>query len=337
MCKKKVLKIIFSIVILFLLFSFFGCKKKSNDVQNESYYSNLIVGFSQIGAESAWRTCNTKSIMDAAAKNGIQVIYANAEQKQENQIKAIRSFIVYQVDVIVFVPIVQTGWDNVLQEAKDAKIPVILVDRKIITKNPDLYTGYIGTDSVEEGRKAANFLLTKFANHEGNLNILEVKGTDGSSAAEGRYKGFREVINKNHKFTIIGSESGDFLRSKGKEIIQNYLVSSKNLCVNNKPIDIIFSHNDGMTLGILDALQTSQLQSGKDITIVSVDGEQAAIDALKEGRINCIVECKPDIGEEVMNLVKTIANRNTIPKLIHVEEEMFTEFQDLSNLAPRGY
>lgn len=334
---KKVARVFCSLILLFSSLFFLSCNQKSKEEKNDSYHSNIIVGFSQIGAESAWRTCNTKSIMEAAEKNGIQVIYSNAEQKQENQIKAIRSFIVYQVDVIVFVPIVQTGWDNVLQEAKDAQIPVILVDRKIITKDPDLYTGYIGTDSIQEGRNAANFLLTKFANHKTNLNILEIRGTDGSSAAEGRYKGFREVINTAPGFTIVGSESGDFLRSKGKEIIQNHLVSSNSLCVNNKKVDIIFSHNDGMTLGVLDALQNSQLQSGKDITIVSVDGEQAAIDALKAGKINCVVECKPNIGDEVVNLIKTIANRNTIPKLIHVKEEVFSEFQDLSNLEPRGY
>jgi len=152
---------------------------------------SIVIGFSQIGAESAWRTCNTQSMKEAAAAAGIQLLYSNAEQKQENQIKAIRSFIVYQVDVIVFVPIVQDGWDNVLREAKEAHIPVIVTDRKIRTSDPSLYAGYIGTDSVAEGRECAQFLEKKFAGRPGPLNIVEIRGTDGSSASEGRYRGFK--------------------------------------------------------------------------------------------------------------------------------------------------
>ena len=127
----------------------FSCGKSSEKNSKQKTEKNIIVGFSQIGAESEWRTCNTQSLQQAAEKAGIQMVYSNAEQKQENQIKAIRSFIVYQVDVIVFCPIVQDGWDNVLQEAKDANIPVIVVDRKIRTKDNSLYAGYIGTDSLE--------------------------------------------------------------------------------------------------------------------------------------------------------------------------------------------
>lgn len=339
--KKLFSNYLFLILIFLLPSQFLSCKK--NEVQTKDH-SKIIVGFSQIGAESAWRTCNTESIFQAAKKEGIQLIYSNAEQKQENQIKAIRSFIVYQVDVIVFVPIVQDGWDNVLREAKEANIPVIVIDRNIITSDENLYTGYIGTNFEEEGRNAARFLLQKFAGISKNFNILEISGTENSSAAVGRYNGFREVINTDNRFKIIHSQNGDFLRSKGKEILDNIILQNKknspnqnHITINQNKIDIIFSHNDGMTLGILDSLKNNNIASGKDLVIISIDAEQAAIDALKDRRINCVVECNPKIGPRVMKLIKTIHNKNTIPKKTFVEEVVFTEFDNLENIVPRGY
>ena len=169
----------------------------------------LILGFSQIGSESAWRTRNTQSIFEAADYNDIQIIFDDAQQKQENQLKAIRSFIVYQVDVIAFVPIVSTGWDNVLQEAKDAGIPVIVVDRQIDC-DPSLYAGFLGEDGFEEGFAAANFLVDKCRGRNSTINIVEFSGTENSSIATLRAEGFRSVINKYEKFNIIHSEDGDF-------------------------------------------------------------------------------------------------------------------------------
>jgi len=311
--------------------SCYGGKKKPAENQEKK----IIVGFSQIGAESAWRTCNTASVRDAAQTAGIQLIYENAEQKQENQIKAIRSFIVYQVDVIVFVPIVADGWDTVLREAKDASIPVLVVDRKIHTEDESLYAGVIGTDSEEEGRESARFLQKKFHTGSGKLpkkkyRIFEIRGTEDSSPAIGRAAGFREIIGKDPAFEIIGSESGDFLRSLGKEVMANALKSYKN-------IDIVYSHNDGMTLGVLDELAEQHIAAGKDICIVSIDAEQAAIDALQQGKLNCVVECNPFLGPQVMELVKKLAAGQKIPMLTHVKETVFEEGTDLSGIAPRGY
>ncbi|MBO4731981.1 MAG: ABC transporter substrate-binding protein [Spirochaetaceae bacterium] len=313
-----------------------SCAKK-NTKSEEKEFKPIIVGFSQIGSESAWRTCNTQSMKEAAAVEDIQLVYANAEQKQENQIKAIRSFIVYQVDVIVFVPIVQDGWDNVLREAKEAGIPVIVIDRSIRTSDESLYAGYLGSDHTEEGRKAARFLQRKFSRVQRPLNILEIRGTDGSSAADGRYEGFREVINKDSRFKIIHSESGDFLRSRGKEIVERILSVNGKLQIDGQPIDIIFSHNDSMTLGFLDVLAEHGIRGGKDVTIVSVDAEQAAINALKEKKINCVVECNPKLGPQTMKLVKTLCNKYEIPHITRVDETVFTEYDNLSEITPRGY
>jgi simple sugar transport system substrate-binding protein len=308
-----------------------SCRKSAENKEDPS--RGIILGFSQIGAESAWRIRNTRSVQEAAAEAGIQLLFSNAEQKQENQIKAIRSFIAYQVDVIAFVPIVADGWDNVLQEAKDAGIPALITDRKINVRDESLYSGFIGTDSVEEGRKAGRFLLEKFQDRldgAAPIRIVELSGTVGSSPAVGRAEGFREVLAPHRQFQIVFSESGDFLRSKGYELMRAILDA-------RTEIDVIFSHNDGMTLGILDAIEERGLKAGVDIVIVTVDAEQAAIDALARGEINCVVECNPNQGPDIMELALTLARGGRIERLIHVNERVFYEGEDLSALEPRGY
>lgn len=292
----------------------------------------MILGFSQIGAESAWRQCNSRTIQQAAEDRGIQLLFENAEQKQENQIQAIRSFIAYQVDVIAFVPIVADGWDNLLKEAKNAGIPVLITDRKIETSDKNLYAGFIGSDSEEEGREAARFLLKKFSdrNPEKPIRIVEISGTEGSSVAVGRASGFREIMDRHSEFQIIYSESGDFLRSKGyemmKEILRNY-----------KDIDVLYSHNDGMALGAIDAMREAGIQPGTDVVIISIDAEQAAIDALRRGELNCVIECNPKTGPAIMELAEKLARGETIPRLQHVDMQVFTEFDDLTGIEPRGY
>ena len=295
----------------------------------------IILGFSQIGAESNWRTCNSASIKAAAEDKGIQLLFEDAEQKQEKQIKAIRSFIVYQVDVIAFVPIVADGWDNVLTEAKEAGIPVLVTDRKISTANPDLYAGYIGTTGLREGREAARFLQKKFSDlpegsAEAPVRIVEISGTEGASCVVERGQGFREVIEPDPRFEIVSSRSGDFLRSKGYELMKQILQEVED-------IDVIYSHNDGMTLGALDAMKEEGIAPGKDIIIVSIDAEQAAIDALRRGEINCVVECNPKMGPAIVELAEKLAAGEQIPRVIDVDVQVFTEWDDLSAIEPRGY
>jgi len=321
------------IPLIFLCFPFFSCTRKTAETKG------IILGYSQIGAESAWRKCNTRSVQEAAAEAGIQLLFFNAEQKQENQIKAIRSFIAYQVDVIAFVPIVSDGWENVLMEAREANIPVLICDREIDIINESLYAGYLGTNMLQQGRSAAEFLLKKFIdpetgkiakNRKTPVKIVEMQGTEGSSPAILRAKGFREVIANYPEFEIIYSESGDFLRSKGYELMCGILEDFQD-------IDVIYSHNDSMTLGVIDAMKERGINPGKDIIIISIDAEQAAIDALRRGDINCVVECNPKQGPEVMRLAKSLARKEAIPRFIYMNEEVFTEWDDLTNIAPRGY
>ena len=331
-------KIACSIIVVLYCLVFFSCNNSQEDITNDG----IILGFSQIGAESAWRNQNTRSVQEAAARQRIQLLFFNAEQKQENQIRAIRSFIAYQVDVIAFVPIISGGWRNVLEEARDAGIPVLICDREINDQYNDLYTGYLGTNMLQQGRSAAEFLVIKFfdppegfaASHSIGqpIKIVELQGTEDSSPAILRALGFREVLADHAEFQIIYSASGDFLRSKGYELMCDILDDPL-----LRNMDVLFSHNDSMTLGAIDAMKERNIQPGKDIIIVSIDAEQAAIDALKRGEINCVVECNPNQGPDIINLALRLARGEAIPRMSYMIEAVFNEWDDLSRLAPRGY
>jgi len=323
-------------VIIVLFISLSACTKKTTNTKDNTLSSDkLILGFSQIGSESAWRTRNTQSIFEAAEENNIQIIFDDAQQKQENQLKAIRSFIVYQVDVIAFVPIVDNGWDNVLTEAKEAGIPVIVVDRQI-KANPELYAGFLGENGFEEGSSAAFFLSQKCKDRKEDINILEFSGTENSSVATERANGFRNVIQKDPKFHIIHSEDGDFLRSRGKEMMDRILSENQGLFLDGKTIDVIYSHNDSMTLGLLDSMEEKGIDS-RDTIIISIDAEQKCIDALVAGKINCVVECNPNLGPTLMQLVQKIHSGEQIPRVTYMLESIFTENDDFSTYTPRGY
>lgn len=341
--KSSLHKIIHNISTITMVLTFsltaICCADKNGSDKNsreKEETKQLILGFSQIGSESAWRTRNTKSIFEAAEENNIQIIFDDAQQKQSNQLKAIRSFIVYQVDVIAFVPIVEEGWDNVLQEAKDAGIPVIIVDRQIKT-DPSLYAGFLGENSFSEGYAAAKYLVEKCRNNsKDKINIVEFSGTLNSSVATGRADGFRNLISKDSRFNIIHSEDGDFLRSRGKEIMDKILAEKNELQIGGEPIDVIYSHNDSMTLGLLDSMKLKNVEH-KNTIIISIDAEQKSIDALVAGELNCVVECNPNLGPTLMSLVKDIAQGKTIPRVTYMNETVFTENDDFATYTPRGY
>jgi len=324
-----------SIILAGLLIYLFTTRNEWNQKPMEKKEGTIILGFSQIGSESAWRTRNTESIFEAAAENNIQILFDDAQQKQANQLKAIRSFIVYQVDVIAFVPIVETGWDNVLQEAKDANIPVIIVDRQI-DSDPSLYECFVGENSYSEGQKVGLFLKSKCKNQDQTFNIIELSGTKNSSVSTARANGFRSIISSEEKFKIIYSKDGDFLRSRGKEIMDEILSKNRGLKIENNPIDVIYSHNDSMTLGLLDSLQEHKIDARNTI-ILSIDGEQKCIDALIEGKVKCIVECNPNQGPLLMQIVKDIYYGQEVSRLNYISETIFTENDEFSLYQPRGY
>jgi ABC-type sugar transport system substrate-binding protein len=289
----------------------------------------IVLGFSQIGAESEWRTANTESIKSAAKDMDIDLRFSDAQQKQENQIKALRSFIAQKVDVIAFSPVVETGWDTVLREAKAANIPVILTDRAV-SADPELYIGFIGSDFVEEGRKAARLVNGQFKDATADVHIAELQGTVGSAPANDRKKGFEEVIAANPRLRIIRSQSGDFTRSKGKEVMEAFLKSGHK-------IDVLYAHNDDMAIGAIQAIEEAGLEPGKDIYIVSIDAVKGAFDAMIAGKLNATIECNPLLGPQLMTSVVEVVAGRPIPKRIVVDEQVFTMETAKQHIQSRKY
>jgi simple sugar transport system substrate-binding protein len=277
----------------------------------------LVLGFAQVGAESEWRTANTESIKASAKEAGIELKFSDAQQKQENQIKAIRSYIAQKVDVIAFSPVVESGWDTVLREAKAAKIPVVLTDRSVNSKDDTLYVTFMGSDFVEEGRKAGRWLVEKMKDQKGEVNIVELQGTVGSAPAIDRKKGFEEIIKADPKFKIVRSQTGDFTRAKGKEVMEAFLKAE------GKKINVLYAHNDDMAIGAIQAIEEAGLKPGKDITIISIDGVKGAFEAMMAGKLNVTVECSPLLGPQLMQIAKDIKAGKEVPKRITTEEGIF--------------
>ena len=322
-----------TVCLLLVLLLCLGLGSCAKEQEKDNDTTSVVVGFSQLGAESSWRIANTQSMEKAAKEAGFGLMMENANQKQDKQIDAIRSFIAYQVDVIVFSPIVESGWDNVLKEAKKAGIPVILMDRMIETDDESLYISYVGADFYTEGKRAGEYLIRKAdALQAEHMNIVEISGTIDSTPMRDRQQGFRDAIADDPRFTVIDSISGDFLRSKGEEcmleLIRQYGPDG---------IDVIYSHNDSMTLGALDVLEQEGIRPGVDVVVITVDGEKEAVDALKAGKINCVVQCTPRLGSAVMTLVKSLTAGEPVEKIMHPEEGVFTDFDDLTDPAVEGF
>ncbi|MBR4253624.1 MAG: ABC transporter substrate-binding protein [Lentisphaeria bacterium] len=278
--------------------------------------SQIKVGFAQVGAESDWRKANTESIKGEADKrSNIDLTFSDAQQKQENQISAIRTFITKGVDVISFSPIVKTGFEDVLKEAKEAGIPVVLFDRGVEVSEPGLYKCLIGSDFVEEGRRAARWVIENVGE---NANVAELVGTPGSDPAVERKKGFEEIIKDHPGIKIIKSQTGDFTRAKGKEVMESFLKSPE-----ADQINVLFAHNDDMALGAIQAIEEAGKKPGKDIIIVSIDGVKSIFEAILAGKANCTVECNPIIGAQLFDVVEKIHAGETVPERVYSVESVY--------------
>lgn len=288
----------------------------------------LKIGFAQTGAESAWRTANSESMKAEAAKRGIDLKFSDGQGKQENQIRAVRNFIDQGVDVIVIAPLVETGWDPVLREVKRAKIPVILTDRTIKTEDESLFTCFIGSDFYEEGKMAADW-LAKHASGKGA--IVELQGTPGSAPANERRKAFADGIAKYPGLKIIDSQSGDFERAKGKQVMEALIKK------HGKAIEIVYAHNDDMALGAAQAIEEAGLKPGKDITLVSIDAIREAVKAVADGRLNCTVECNPLFGPKVYDTAAKLARGESVPKKAFNKDELFDATNAAKALPARQY
>lgn len=288
----------------------------------------LKIGFAQTGAESAWRTANSESMKAEAAKRGIDLKFSDGQGKQENQIRAIRSFVTQRVDAIVLAPLVETGWDPVLRDAKRAGIPVIITDRSIQTADESLYACFIGSDFFEEGRMAAEWLAKKTG---GQGRIVELQGTPGSAPANDRRKAFAEGIAKYPGLKIIDSQSGDFRRTGGKEVMESFLKK------HGKDIDILYAHNDDMALGAVQAIEEAGLKPGTDIIIVSIDAVREGVQAVVDGKINCTVECNPLFGPKVYDTVARLLAGEKVERKSYNKDELFDATNAAAALPTRQY
>ena len=290
----------------------------------------ITLGFSQVGSESGWRSANTKSVKDAAAAAGISLKFSDAQQKQENQIQAIRDYISQKVDVISFSPVVTTGWDTVLKEAKAAKIPVILTDRQV-DSDPSLYVTLVGSDFEAEGERAAHLLEKVLTGHSGPVDIAVLEGTTGSAPAIERAKGFKKVMAaSNPDWKIVVSQTGDFTRDGGKQVMAAFLQA-------HPEINVLFAHNDDMAIGAIQSIEAAGKKPGTDIKIVSIDGVHDGFVAMTEGKINAIAECNPLLGPQLMDTVKTVVHGGALEKWIKTKEGDFMAADAAAALPTRQY
>jgi galactofuranose transport system substrate-binding protein len=267
----------------------------------------MVVGFSQIGSESGWRAAETRVAREQAEARGIDLRVSDAQQRQENQIRAIRTFIAQGVDAILLAPVVETGWDAVLAEAREANIPVVLLDRRIETADEDLYLAAVASDAVEEGRVAARWLAEEVGDRQ--CGVIELQGTVGASVANDRREGFAEIVAGNPNLTIVRSQSGDFTRSRAKEVMESLIrsVGGPNICA-------VYAHNDDMMIGTIQAMTEAGLNPGEDILTVSIDGVPDIFRAMAEGQANATVELTPNMAGPAFDLLEAYLDDGTAPE-----------------------
>lgn len=318
---KKVLVIALSLV---LLVAFTACAAPAPAQQAPAAAApaaakKVTVGFSQIGAESDWRVANTNSIKTTVEEAGFTLIFDDAQQKQENQIKALRNFITQGVDVIAFSPVVESGWDEVIKEINDAGIPLILVDRSTNIPGDSYYATFMGSNFIEEGNKAGKWLvdyLKSVGRDKEDINIVELVGTVGSAPANDRQKGFADIIKDHPNLKIVQSQTGNFTRAEGQTVMETFLKAESK-------IDVLYAHNDDMALGAIDAIKAAGKKPGKDIIIIGVDAVKKAFEAIVAGEMNCTVECSPLLGPQLVDNINKLMAGQTLDKRTNTIEFMY--------------
>jgi galactofuranose transport system substrate-binding protein len=319
-----------SLALLTLVSLLWGCSDGAGDNGAERS-PQLVLGFSQIIAEANWNTANTESIHKAARDAGIDLRMADARRSQVNQVAALRSFVNQRVDVIAFSPVVETGWEIVLREIRSAGIPVILMDRAIEVSDDSLYVSLIGSDFVEEGRRAGRWLLEHTRDVPGEIDIVELQGTVGSAPANDRKQGFAEVIAADPRYRIIRSQSGDFDRTRAREVMAGFLQAE------GRRIRVLFAHGDTMALGAIEAIEDAGFKPGSDILVISIEGSRKALEAIVAGKLNVSVECSPLLGPQLMAVVKELAAGKPVPRRVITQETVFTRENAAVELPNRAY
>lgn len=311
---KKVLCLLLSGL---LAFGLVACQRGAgtSSESGNRYDDFIVVGFSQVGAESDWRAANTKSMQEALSEaNGYKLLFDDAQQKPERQITAIRNYIQQEVDYIVLAPTTETGWDTVLGEAKAAGIPVIIVDRMIEVKDESLFTCWIGSNFQKEGERAVAWIEETFGDEP--VRIVHLQGNIGSTAQIGRTAGLDAGLAANETWSLVARESGEFTQAKGQEIMESFLQR-------HSDFNVVYSENDNMAYGAIDALKAADLRPGKDVMVISFDANRAALQLTLQGLINYNVECNPLHGPRVRAIIEQLEAGETPQKLTFVEETAF--------------
>lgn len=297
----------------------------------------IVVGYAQVGAESDWRTANTESFKSTfTEENGYKLIFDDAQQKQENQIKAIRSFIQQDVDYIVVAPVVETGWETVLEEAKEAGIPVILSDRMMDVSDDSLYECWVGGNFIKEGEDAGNWLaeyLEAQGRGEEDINLVTIQGTIGASAQVGRTEGFGNILKEHENWNMLDMQSGEFTQAKGQEVMESFLKSYDD-------IDVVVCENDNEAFGAIDAIKAAGKTCGPegDIIVISFDAVKAAFEAMIAGDLNAAFECNPLHGPRVDEIIQKLEAGEEVEKIQYVDEAYFDTSMDLETImAERAY
>ncbi len=310
-------------LLICLLLLLGGCAKQAQNAGDEDRL--IVVGFSQVGAESEWRVANTESMKSALCEaNGYELIYSDARQEQENQMRALRTFIQQDVDYIVLSPITETGWDSILKEAKEADIPVILVDRMIKVEDESLYTACIGSDFNKEGETAVNWLeklLEQQGRKEKTINIVHIQGTLGSSAQIGRSEGLERALARHANWELVAQECGDFTRAKAYEVMTGILE-------NNKDIDVVYCENDGEALGAIDALEEAGFRCNANggVIVIAFDATNLGLNYCLDGRISLNIECNPLQGPYVKDTIGALERGESVQKINYIDETQFDCF-----------
>jgi simple sugar transport system substrate-binding protein len=319
-----------SLALLMLLSLLAGCSDGAADFGAKPK-SPLVLGFSQISAGANWNTANTESIRKAARDAGVDLRVEDAKRSQENQMAALRSFVSQHVDVIAFSPVVETGWEIVLRDIRSAGIPVILLDRTIDVSDDTLYVSMIGSDFIEEGRRAGRWLLEHTRDVPGEIGMVELQGTVDSAPANDRSQGFFDVIGPDPHYRLIRTESADFNRTRARELMTEFLQA------NGRRIRVLFAHSDTMALGGIEAIEAAGFKPGSDILVISIEGSRKGLEAIAAGKLNVSVECSPLLGPQLMAVVKDLAADKPVPRRVITRESVFTRENAAAELPNRVY
>lgn len=331
---KKLLALAFALVLLSGGMIFAGGSSDRGSSASSADDGLIVVGYAQVGAESDWRMANTESFRSTfTAENGYRLIFDDAQQRQDNQIRAIRSFIQQDVDYIVVAPVVETGWETVLEEARAAGIPVILSDRQMQLSDDSLYLCWVGGNFLKEGRDSVAWLnnyLKEIGRDNEQLNVVLLQGTIGSSAQVGRTQGITEGLAQNPNYTLLAAQTGEFTQARGQEVMESFLHTYDR-------IDVVFAENDNMAFGAIDAIRAAGLEPGRDVIIISFDAVREALNRVVAGEINCAVECNPLHGPRVDRIIKTLEAGGTVEKMQYVDEGLFDIKNAAEALPTRAY